>query len=173
LTGSEPCWPSYIKRRGRRTSGVRTLSAGMTANWVGQMVDDCSCSFKFGPGAQQWHACSGQDLLVDMRSRSAPAWIRTTITITHTESVSYRAFNGLKWRIGPENRHSYTTRTRTRGSGSSGVKGGTSSLGLPIPRSRREPLAEVAAHAFQGLLTNSSLVAGIDSIRLALDPGAM
>jgi hypothetical protein len=32
----------------------------------------------------------------------SPAWIRTTITLRNAESVSYRAFNGLECRIGPE-----------------------------------------------------------------------
>ena len=31
-----------------------------------------------------------------------PAWARTTITISNAESVTYRVFNGLKCRIGPE-----------------------------------------------------------------------
>ncbi len=44
----------------------------------------------------------------------SPAWIRTTITTTYAKSVSCRLFNGLKCRIGPKNRHSYTTRTRAR-----------------------------------------------------------
>ena len=32
----------------------------------------------------------------------SPAWARTTITISNTESATYRVFNGLKCRNGPE-----------------------------------------------------------------------
>ena len=46
------------------------------------------------------------------RKLGSPAWIRTTITIRHAESVACRLFNGLKRLIGPEKpplvRHSYT-----------------------------------------------------------------
>ena len=36
------------------------------------------------------------------RKAGSPAWIRTTITISNAESVTYKVFNGLKCRIGPE-----------------------------------------------------------------------
>jgi len=32
----------------------------------------------------------------------SPAWIRTTITTTNTQSRTYRVFNGLECQIGPE-----------------------------------------------------------------------
>src|SRR6516165_3656549 len=32
----------------------------------------------------------------------SPAWARTTITLSNAKSVSYRDFNGLKCRIGPD-----------------------------------------------------------------------
>src|SRR6516162_10778452 len=32
----------------------------------------------------------------------SPAWARTTITLSNSESVTYGLFNGLKCRIGPE-----------------------------------------------------------------------
>ncbi len=54
-----------MSRRCRRTSGVRTLSAGTKANWVGQLGGRLFRFFKFGPSAQQWHGRSRRDRLVD------------------------------------------------------------------------------------------------------------
>ena len=55
---------------------------------------------------------------LDLRDGGSPAWIRTTITLSSAESVSYRLFNGLKCRIGPEIpalvHNSYTGRSRSR-----------------------------------------------------------